>query len=255
MKKRTKKNKQNWPLHLRPLWPERCALNHPRATGLIDLRTMTTRPTTSTNTARWRTTPTRPRALAHTHTQRTPSTRHRRPSQGHAQDTRQFWSNVTPSTKERLGDEDQGVLTATVNTFLELSRKNAKNYLSLVPQLYHILTNTTNNWLSIKLLKVFQLLCPLEPRLPAKMVEPLTNFLNTTKALSVEFESIRCTVRVMPEGTALMAIDMEKLQNFLNSSDRLLICTEKSWIKLSSKTSLLCRTCRRRCSRACRNAG
>jgi len=125
-----------------------------------------------------------------------------------------------PKLKERLGDEDQGVLTATVNTFLELSRKNAKNYLSLVPQLYHILTNTTNNWLSIKLLKVFQLLCPLEPRLPAKMVEPLTNFLNTTKALSVEFESIRCTVRVMPEGTALMAIAMEKLQNFLNSSDR-----------------------------------
>ena len=52
--------------------------------------------------------------------------------------------------------EDQGVLTGTVNTFLELARKNAKNYLSLVPQLYHLLTNTTNNWLSIKLLKVFR---------------------------------------------------------------------------------------------------
>merc|ERR1712032_1470905 len=79
-----------------------------------------------------------------------------------------------------------GVLTATVNTFLELARKNARNYLPLVPQLYHILVNTTNNWLSIKLLKVFQLLCPLEPRLPAKMVEPLTNLLNTTKARSGE---------------------------------------------------------------------
>lgn len=125
-----------------------------------------------------------------------------------------------PKLRERLADEDQGVLTATVNTFLELTRKNAKNYLSLVPQLYHILVNTTNNWLSIKLLKVFQLLIPMEPRLPAKMVEPLTNLLNTTKAQSVEFEVIRCTVRAMPEGTSLMSLAMEKLQHFLNSSDR-----------------------------------
>lgn len=125
-----------------------------------------------------------------------------------------------PKLKERLGDEDQGVLTACVNIFLELARKNAKNYLSLVPQLYHILVNTTNNWLSIKLLKVFQLLCPLEPRLPAKMVEPLTNLLNSTKAQSVEFEAIRCTVMTMPEGTPLMSLAIEKLQTFLNSSDR-----------------------------------
>jgi len=125
-----------------------------------------------------------------------------------------------PKLKDRLGDEDQGVLTATVNTFLELARKNARNYLSLVPQLYHILVNTTNNWLSIKLLKVFQLLCPLELRLPAKMVEPLTNILNSTKAQSVEYEAIRCVVRTMPVGTALMALAIEKLQVFLNSSDR-----------------------------------
>merc|ERR1719197_1585737 len=125
-----------------------------------------------------------------------------------------------PKLKERLGDEDQGVLTATVNTFLELARKNARNYLSLVPQFYHILVNTTNNWLSIKLLKVFQLLCPLEPRLPAKMIEPLTNLLNTTKAQSVEYEAIRTTIRTMPDGTALMSLALEKLQTFLNSSDR-----------------------------------
>lgn len=125
-----------------------------------------------------------------------------------------------PKLKERLGDEDQGVLTATVNTFLELARKNAKNYLSLVPQLYHILVNTTNNWLSIKLLKLFQLLCPWEPRLPAKLVEPLTNLLNTTKAQSVEFEAIRCTLRTMPDDSSITALAIEKLQSFLNSSDR-----------------------------------
>jgi len=124
--------------------------------------------------------------------------------------------------KERLGDEDQGVLTATVNTFLELARKNARNYLSLVPQLYHVLVNTTNNWLAIKLLKLFQLLCPLEPRLPAKLVEPLTSFLNSTKAQSVEFETIRCVIRAVPEeaSPALTALAVERLQAFVNSSDR-----------------------------------
>jgi len=125
-----------------------------------------------------------------------------------------------PKLKARLNDEDQGVLTATVNTFLELARKNAKNYLSLVPQLYHILVNTTNNWLTIKLLKLFQLLCPYEPRLPSKLVEPLTNLLNTTKAQSVEFEAIRCTVRTMPDGSSVTNLAIEKVQTFLNSSDR-----------------------------------
>mmetsp|Transcript_12371 Transcript_12371/g.33951 ORF Transcript_12371/g.33951 Transcript_12371/m.33951 type:complete len:1045 (-) Transcript_12371:207-3341(-) len=125
-----------------------------------------------------------------------------------------------PKLKERLGDEDQGVLTASVNTFLELARKNAKNYLSLVPQLYHILVNTTNNWCSIKLMKLFQLLCPWESRLPAKLVEPLTNLLNTTKAQSVEMEAIRCVLRVMPEGSAITALAIEKNQALLNSADR-----------------------------------
>ncbi|CAK0873041.1 unnamed protein product [Prorocentrum cordatum] len=125
-----------------------------------------------------------------------------------------------PKLKERLGDEDQGVLTATVNTFLELARKNARNYLSLVPQLYHILVNTANNWLTIKLLKLFQLLCPLEPRLPSKMVEPLTNLLNTTKAQSVEFEVIRTAIRGTSEEPTLTSQAIEKLQALLNSSDR-----------------------------------
>ncbi len=48
-----------------------------------------------------------------------------------------------PKLKERLTDEDQGVLTACVNTFLELCRKNAKNYLILVPHFFTLLTQTS----------------------------------------------------------------------------------------------------------------
>ena len=93
--------------------------------------------------------------------------------------------------KERLTDEDQGVLTATVNTFLELCRKNAKNYLILVPHFFTLMTQTANNWLMIKLMKVFVELCPLEPRLAGKLADPMIQILNATRAKSVEFEAIR----------------------------------------------------------------
>eukprot|EP00397_Hematodinium_sp_SG-2012_P008180 GEMP01008235.1.p1 GENE.GEMP01008235.1~~GEMP01008235.1.p1 ORF type:complete len:958 (+),score=224.44 GEMP01008235.1:131-3004(+) len=122
--------------------------------------------------------------------------------------------------KDRLADEDQGVLTAVTNTFLELARKNPKNYLALVPQFFHLLTNTQNNWLCIKLLKLFAILCPLEPRLPGKLVEPITNMLNTTKAKSVEFEAIRFVIFIMPAKTSISSLALVKLKGFLNSSDR-----------------------------------
>jgi len=125
-----------------------------------------------------------------------------------------------PKLKDRLGDEDQGVLTAVCNTFLELSRKNPKNYLGLVPQFFHILTNTQNNWLCIKLLKLFAILCPLEPRLLAKLVEPMTTILDTTKAKSVEFEAIRFVVEIMPTKTSLFSNALQKLRGFMNSGDR-----------------------------------
>ncbi|CAD7938304.1 unnamed protein product [Amoebophrya sp. A25] len=125
-----------------------------------------------------------------------------------------------PKLKERLTDEDQGVLTATVNTFLELTRKNARNYLILVPHFFTLLTETSNNWLMIKLLKVFAQLCPLEPRLAGKLQSPLQDILNTTRAKSVEFETIRCVTRVLSWDCVVVAQALEKARSFLLSGDR-----------------------------------
>ena len=36
----------------------------------------------------------------------------------------------------------------------------------------------------------------------------------------MEFEAIRCCVRCMPQGSAIVALAIEKLSAFLNSSDR-----------------------------------
>jgi AP-3 complex subunit delta-1 len=132
-----------------------------------------------------------------------------------------------PKLKERLKDEDQGVLNATVNTMLELGRKNtqilnkSEEQWLVIPTLFQILNKTTDNWLVIKLLKVFQLLCPQEEKLVAKMVEPVNQILSTTKAKSVEYEAVRLVVRCLAGANPVLASTAaEKLRDFCNSSDR-----------------------------------
>lgn len=46
------------------------------------------------------------------------------------------------------------VVSAAVNVICELARKNPKNYLSLAPQLYKLLTTSSNNWMLIKIIKL-----------------------------------------------------------------------------------------------------
>uniref|UniRef100_A0A0K6SAF5 Clathrin/coatomer adaptor adaptin-like N-terminal domain-containing protein n=1 Tax=Chromera velia CCMP2878 TaxID=1169474 RepID=A0A0K6SAF5_9ALVE len=141
-----------------------------------------------------------------------------------------------PRLRDRLGDDEPGVVTATANTFLELAKKNPKNYLSLVPQFYHIMTTTSNNWLIIKVLKLFTLLCPMEPRLPVKLVDPVVSLLTNTRAKSVEYEAIRLVLRGMRPSSAggdgeaavaqrqklaaAMTTALERLQGFVESLDR-----------------------------------
>lgn len=46
------------------------------------------------------------------------------------------------------------VVAATVNILCELARKNPTDYLSLAPQLFHLLTTSSNNWMLIKIIKL-----------------------------------------------------------------------------------------------------
>jgi AP-3 complex subunit delta-1 len=41
-----------------------------------------------------------------------------------------------------------------VNVLCELVRQNPTDYLTLAPQLFHLLTTSTNNWLLIKVIKL-----------------------------------------------------------------------------------------------------
>lgn len=81
-----------------------------------------------------------------------------------------------PRLKEKLEDPDPGKLTskcfksisyyeftlgvqsAAVNVVCELARKNPKNYLSLAPVFFKLMTTSTNNWMLIKIIKLVSII-------------------------------------------------------------------------------------------------
>merc|ERR1712142_1212953 len=102
-----------------------------------------------------------------------------------------------PKLKEKLEDPDPGVQSAAVNVICELARKNPKNYLALAPLFFKLMTTSSNNWMLIKIIKLFGALCPLEPRLGKKLMEPLTSLLHSTSAMSLLYECMNTLVAGM----------------------------------------------------------
>ncbi|CAI4227320.1 unnamed protein product [Auanema sp. JU1783] len=102
-----------------------------------------------------------------------------------------------PRLKEKLEDPDPGVQSAAVNVICELARKNPKNYLTLAPVFFKLMTTSSNNWMLIKIIKLFGALVPLEPRLGKKLLEPLTNLINSTSAMSLLYECINTVIAVL----------------------------------------------------------
>jgi AP-3 complex subunit delta-1 len=99
-----------------------------------------------------------------------------------------------PRLKEKLEDNDPAVVSSAVNVICELARKNPENFLGLAPQFYHLLTNSGNNWMVIKVVKLLGALTPLEPRLAKKLMVPLRNLIETTPAMSLLYECIHTVI-------------------------------------------------------------
>ncbi|CAG8435804.1 5990_t:CDS:10 [Ambispora gerdemannii] len=129
-----------------------------------------------------------------------------------------------PRLKERLEDSDPSVVSAVINVVCELARKNPKNYLSLAPQLFKLLTNSSNNWMLIKIIKLFGALTPLEPRLSKKLLPPITNLIQTTHAMSLLYECIHTVITGgmlnASNSDALAAMCVNKLRTFLEDPDQ-----------------------------------
>lgn len=94
-----------------------------------------------------------------------------------------------PKLKERLEDQDPGVQSAAVNVVCELARKNPRNYLPLQNVFFKLLNTSSNNWMLIKIIKLFGSLVPFEPKLGRRLLEPLTSLINSTSAMSLLYEA------------------------------------------------------------------
>ncbi|KAI0464087.1 hypothetical protein LJB42_001688 [Komagataella kurtzmanii] len=133
-----------------------------------------------------------------------------------------FLRSFYPRLIERLSDDDTSVVSATVNVVCELANKNPKNYVELAPQLYELLTSSKNNWMVIRLLKLFSSLSLVEPRLKKKMLPAILNILTKTEALSLVYECIDCilTGKMLAEDDYKLAeLMVERLLVFFEADD------------------------------------
>lgn len=96
--------------------------------------------------------------------------------------------------RDLLCDDNLGVVTATVNVICELARRNPAPFVPLSPQLFEILTMSNNNWLLIKVIKLFGALSPVEPRLVRKLYKPIMSIMSTTPAMSLLYECIHTVI-------------------------------------------------------------
>ena len=138
------------------------------------------------------------------------------------------YPEVLDKTWERLRDllcdSDQGVVTATVNVICELARRNPWPFVPLSPQLFEILTQTSNNWLLNKVVKLFGALARVEPRLVRKLQRPIAEIISTTPAMSVLYECIHTAIiGHMLEGAGSEDFAMRCIDNlgqFLSDADQ-----------------------------------
>jgi AP-3 complex subunit delta-1 len=124
---------------------------------------------------------------------------------------------------EKLADEDERVVSACVTVICELGRVNPEVYLPLVPKLFGLFCNSTNNWILIKMIKLFTSLTPLEPRLGKKLLAPLKNIIKNNNSMSVVYEAVYAIIAgdmlLQDEDDNVAILCVQKLQLFIKQSD------------------------------------
>ncbi|GLU18235.1 hypothetical protein SLE2022_345460 [Rubroshorea leprosula] len=120
---------------------------------------------------------------------------------------------------ENLENSDPQMVSAVVGVFCELASKDPRSYLPLAPEFYRILVDSRNNWVLIKVLKIFARLAPLEPRLAEKVVEPICDHMRRTVAKSLLFECVRTIVNSLSEYESAVKLAVVKIQEFLLDDD------------------------------------
>ncbi|XP_059455504.1 AP-3 complex subunit delta [Corylus avellana] len=120
---------------------------------------------------------------------------------------------------ENLDSSDPQILSAVVGVFCELASKDPGSYLPLAPEFYRILVDSKNNWVLIKVLKIFAKLAPLEPRLAKRVVEPICEHMRRTGAKSLMFECVRTIVSSLSEYESAVRLAVAKIRELLVDDD------------------------------------
>lgn len=81
------------------------------------------------------------------------------------------------------------------------------------------MTKSTNNWILIKIIKLFAVLCPLEQRLAKKLAQPLSNIINSSNAMSLLYEAISCCIVGLNQFPNVMRLCVTKLRTFVEHPD------------------------------------
>ncbi|CAN6577906.1 unnamed protein product [Malus baccata var. baccata] len=120
---------------------------------------------------------------------------------------------------ENLESPDSQIVSVAVGVFCELALREPRSYLPLAPEFYKILVDSKNNWVLIKVLKIFAKLVPLEPRLAKRIVEPVCEHIRRTGAKSLLFECIRTVVSSLSGFESAVQVVVVKIREMLVDDD------------------------------------
>ncbi|KAL4179050.1 hypothetical protein AMTRI_Chr13g85340 [Amborella trichopoda] len=120
---------------------------------------------------------------------------------------------------ENLERSDVQTSSAVIGVFCELTMDDPVSYLPLAPEFYRLLVDSKNNWVLIKVLKIFAVLAPLEPRLAKRIVEQVSDLMRKTMAKSLLLECIRTVVSGLSDYKSAVQLSAEKIRDFLVEDD------------------------------------
>lgn len=120
---------------------------------------------------------------------------------------------------EKMEDPDTQVVNAAVSVFCELAVKDSKAYLLLAQDFHRVLVASSNNWMCIKLVKIFGALAPIEPRLGRKIAGPICDHMQKTSAKSLALECIRTVMAGLADHEDAVKLSVKKLQELLAEDD------------------------------------
>ncbi|OHS94768.1 Adaptin N terminal region family protein [Tritrichomonas foetus] len=123
------------------------------------------------------------------------------------------------SLRARLDDEDISVVFSTLTVMCELCYMNPKNFIGFIPKLFKMLNSCSHSWVTLRVLTLLRTLSSVEPRLPKKLIQPLTIVLETTPSVFVMYECVKAIIEIPISNQNLLAAATYRLQSFLHVPD------------------------------------